>query len=100
MSSFTPWYTAASDEAQAASVVKFTPPKLRRLAMRPGTTLSSSPAKVSSVHSGRRLATSSGSAPLKRGHSERMPYCVPTSPAPPLAPMITDARSRSNAFSW
>jgi hypothetical protein len=96
----TAWYTAASDEAQAASVVRFMPPKFSRLAMRPAATLGKMPAKESSVHSGRRAATSFGSVPLKRGSSERRPYCMPKSPAPPLAPMITEARSRSKGRSW
>ena len=80
-------------------MVKLTPPKLSRLATRPAITLRRMPANESSVHSGSRSATSAGSAPLKRGSSERRPYCEPTSPVPPLAPTITEARSRSKAFS-
>jgi hypothetical protein len=45
-------HTPASPEAQAASVVKFGPRKLNRLAIRPAITLASSPGMVSSVISG------------------------------------------------
>ena len=50
-----PWTAAdaaARPEAQAASVVKFGPRKLNRLAIRPARTLESSPGMVSSVMAG------------------------------------------------
>ena len=42
-------HIAASPEAQAASVVKFGPRKLNRLAIRPAMTFASSPGMVSSL---------------------------------------------------
>ena len=51
--------TAASDEPQAASTVKFAPPRSSRLAIRPAATFISSPGKLSSVHSGSRSPRSS-----------------------------------------
>ena len=42
--------SAESELAQAASVTKFAPPRLRRLATRPAMTLPSKPGKVLSCH--------------------------------------------------
>ena len=50
-----PQLIAAMAEAQAASVVKLGPWKLKTLAMRPAMQLASSPGMLSSVISGRRL---------------------------------------------
>src|SRR3546814_16026327 len=87
---------AASDEAQAASTVRLTPPKSRRLAMRPAATFGSTPANDSSVHSGKRSQTSSLMFSTKRGSSARRPYCTPSSPAPTLAPRIPDEIGRAS----
>ncbi len=45
---------AENDDAHAASVTQLVPPRSRRLAIRPATTLPSSPGNVLSVHSGCR----------------------------------------------
>ena len=58
---------APKAEAQAASTTQFVPPRFRRLAIRPATTLGRMPAKESSDHSGSRSDTLAGSSPLKRG---------------------------------
>jgi len=47
--------SAASPDAQAASVVKLMPRKLHRFAIRPAMMFDSSPGMVSSVMSGNRL---------------------------------------------
>src|SRR5579883_1231905 len=62
------------DEAQAASTVKFTPPRLKRLAIRPATTLGRMPAKESSVHAGRRSSSASGVWPIRCGKVARTAY--------------------------
>src|SRR5579884_3451948 len=54
VSSRTARYTAANEEAQAASTAKFTPPRLKRFATRPAATFNRIPAKESSVQRGSR----------------------------------------------
>ena len=49
-SSLTPAESAARELAQAASVVQFVPCRSNRLAIRPATTLDSSPGKDASCH--------------------------------------------------
>ena len=49
-SSLTAIESALKVLAQAASVTQFVPPRFRRLAMRPATTLPSTPGKVASCH--------------------------------------------------
>ena len=66
-----PIITAASDEPQAASTVKFTPPRSKRLATRPAITFKRIPGKLSSVHSGRRAAAVGGIEPFSAGSDER-----------------------------
>ena len=80
---------AAKDEAQAASTVKFDPPRSKRLATRPAMTLSSRPGNDSSVHSGNRFQASSGILSMVRGSSQRVAYFCPKSPMPPPQPSMT-----------
>ena len=94
-SSRTPVMTAAKEDPQAASTVKFTPPRSNLLATRPAITFSKMPGKLSSVHSGNRSATLSGTSPSKAGKVARTAYCWPKGAAPPPTPMITDVRRRS-----
>ena len=96
-SSLTAIEIAANEDAQAASTVKFRPPKSMRLATRPAATLSSVPAKDSSVHSGRRSQTLASGVSTKRGSSARTAYWVPRSPRPPPAPSTIEVFSRSKS---
>ena len=90
--------TAAKEDAQAASTVKFAPPKSNRFATRPADTLSKMPGNDSSVHSGRRVQTAASGCSTMRLSSLRVAYCWPKSALPPLAPKITEVFSRSNSL--
>ena len=96
-SSLTAKSIAAREEAQAASTVKFDPPKSKRLATRPAITLEIKPGNVSCVHSGKRSQTLSDGASTIRGISERVAYFPPSSAIPPAAPRMTEVFSRSKS---
>ena len=61
-SSLTAIESAENDDAHAASVTQFVPPRSRRLAMRPATTLPSTPGKVDSCQGTYWLAMRSQAA--------------------------------------
>ena len=106
-SSSTPIEMAANELAQAASVTAFEPPRSRRLATRPATTLPSRPGKLASLQGVKHLAISSAaffaafsSMPAARipaihwGHARREAIW-PNSSCPEVTPRMQEIRERS-----
>ena len=111
-SSLTAMESAERVLAQAASVTQLVPRRSKRLAMRPATTLPSSPGKDDSCHgtnpaamrSQMTVASSSGTPESRRALSQigrcRRLTMVPRSSWPEVTPRMTLARSRSIWANW
>ncbi len=111
-SSLTPIDIAENDDAHAASVTQLVPPRSRRFAIRPATTLPSRPGNVLSVHSGCRLRISShaASATSSAMPARRIPCShigrfirlaiAPNNSWPDVTPRITETRERSRSANW
>ena len=111
-SSLTPIEIAENDDAHAASVTQLVPPRSSRLAMRPATTLPSSPGNVLSVHSGcsARIRSQASCATSSAMPARRIPWShigrlirlamAPNSSWPEVTPRITEARRRSSSPNW
>ncbi len=106
-SSFTAMASAPKALAQAASVTQLVPPRSSRFAMRPATTLPSTPGKVLSCQGTYELAmrsqassTSASLRPISRSALAQIGRCSrlfisPRSFCAPVTPSITLTRSRS-----